>query len=117
MRIKHRLPVLPAKSAEVSAEYQAEVDRATSAAERRFRVAQQRLESAERRRDRLQAQRVTAARARQHKRDLATALALVELRRAELEELARMMQSSPASAVHRGDRSYRPVPAGNGTLL
>lgn len=42
---------------------------------------------------------------------LAELWATVEIRRAELEECRRMMVESPASAEHRGVRSFRPVPA------
>lgn len=101
----------------VSAEYQAEVDRATASAEARYRQGQARLVAAENRANRVRLRRVrTAAESRAKIKALAVADALVELRRAELLELARLMQSAPAAAHHRGRRSYGPVPA-SPTLL
>lgn len=41
---------------------------------------------------------------------------LVELRREELLELEQMMRSAPASASHRGVKSYRPIPSNRGTI-
>ena len=41
---------------------------------------------------------------------------LLEMRREELRELEAMMHSVPASAAHRGTKSYRPVPSDRGTL-
>lgn len=112
MKSRHRVPTMqtPPHGQEVTPEYQAEVDRTTESAQRRYRIAEQRLAAAERKAEQLQGQKVKAAQQRQHKRDLATAMALVELRRGELEELARMMQTAPATAGHRGRKSYRPVP-------
>ena len=98
-------------SAVVDAAYQAEVDRCTQKAERQYRQAQKRLEQAEARLCRAQAQ------ARTKKRVMAELVALVELRRAELEEYRRLMVSVAASAQHRGTKSFRPVPEHHGGVL
>lgn len=117
MKYRHRVPILPPVSAVVTPEYQAEVDRSTARAEREYQQAQTRLAAAERRAERVRKQNVPATKQRHHARELATALALVELRRAELEELARMMQSAPSTVSHRGRKSYRPIPVTHGTNL
>lgn len=111
MKIRHRVPSAECRPAVVSDEYEAEVARATQSAERRYRQAQQRLAAAERR---LEKVRSTT---RPVPGDIAVATALVELRRQELDELARMMQSAPATAVHRGTRSFGPVPRTFGSRL
>lgn len=106
MKIVHRVPPLEPRSAVVSSEYQAEVDRHTAKAEARYRAACRRVDRAEARLARLQAKRGTPPLARQ----IAEAAALVELRQRELDALHSLMQAAPASAVHRGRKSFRPVP-------
>lgn len=95
-------------SAAVDDAYEAEVQRSTAKGERLYRLAQKRLAAAEARLARAQAQ------PRIKKHVLAELAATVEIRRAELDELRRMMTSSPASAQHRGHDSYRPVPVQHG---
>lgn len=48
--------------------------------------------------------------------EMAEIIEMIELRREDLLELVRLMQSSPASSTHRGVRSYRPVPSDRGVL-
>lgn len=117
MKITHRVPTTTPKSAVVDDRYQAEVDRATDSAEKRHQDAQKRLLAAERRRDRLQRAEVARSDRRKHAEQLKLAVALVEMRRAELEQIERMMQASPASLMHRGKGWHRPVPPINGSLL
>jgi hypothetical protein len=117
MKITHRVPTIAPRSAITTPEYEAEVQRSTQALERRYRRAEQRLRSAEARRETVLRRQVREAQQRKYARELREAIALVELRRTELEALARMMQAAPASSVHRGDRSYRPVPPITGGLL
>lgn len=86
--------------------YQREIERSTSKLERQYARAQKRVREAETRLDR----------ARQDTRRKVTANLLAQLeaqlqaRRDELEEFRRMMIGVPASAAHRGTRSFRPVP-------
>lgn len=108
MRITHRVPVIEPESAVVDAKYQAEVDRATHKAERTYAKALQALARAERRLHRVEQTR--------NRKAIRLAAEIVELRRQELVEIERMMFGSPASATHRGRRSYRPVPVTNGSL-
>lgn len=113
MKIKHRTPgnwwTAPV-SADVSPDYEAEVQRDTTRAENNYRHAQERLARAEARLAKAQA-------AGQHRRRIAELQALVELRRAELDAYRRQMTSVPASAQHRGRRSYRPVPPTQGNPI
>lgn len=51
------------------------------------------------------------------RRRLAELHALVELRRAELDGYRRLMTGVPASAEHRGTRSFRPVPVVQGNPI
>lgn len=107
MKITHRNPAanwfhVP-PSVTVEPEYQVQVDRATENGEREYQRRQQRLARAESRL--AKAQRGKAA-----ERRLAELTAMVELRRAELEDYRRMMVAVAASAQHRGTRSFRPVP-------
>lgn len=115
MKITHRNPAASwfyvPPSAVVDADYEAEVQRCTDRGEREYQRRMARLAKAEAR----------LAKARTVKkiprRRLADLVAVVELRRAELEEYRRMMTSSPASATHRGPRGYRPVPPVHGSPL
>lgn len=106
MKITHRVPIREPVSAVLTPDYEAEVQRATNRAERRYAAGLAQLEAAEHR----------LARARTLK-DKKLATAIVELRREQLELLERLMQSAPASATHRGVRSYRKTPPGRGSLL
>lgn len=110
MKIKHRVPVaLLATSDPITADYQAELDRAAAKAEAAYNRAVKRLEAAELRL--AKAQRKQAA-PRQHKRQIAELEAMVELRRQELLDLHRTMVASPASSMHRGtDGGHRHVPS------
>jgi hypothetical protein len=117
MKISHRTPsanwfhVPP--SAVVDADYEAEVQRSTARGEREYRRREQRLAKAE--------ARLATARGENRKKvtrqHLAELVALVELRRAELDEYRRLMVGVPASAEHRGTRSYRPVPPVQGNPI
>jgi hypothetical protein len=94
-------------SAAVSAGYEAEVEQATHRSEREYRRRQERLARAEEKLARARASSQTRTR----KKLIAELVAMVEMRRQELEEYRRMMVSSPASAEHRGRKSFRPVPS------
>jgi hypothetical protein len=98
-------------SATVPPAYQAEVDRATLAGEREHQARQARLARAEARLANARRDHGKAARKR-----AARLAALVELRRAELEDYRRLLAASPASAAHRGVKSFRPVPPGEAGL-
>lgn len=114
MRLKHNVPPAAFRVDPITPEYQAEVDRATAKAvvdyeraQRRLRAAEERLERA---RERSARQTINAKRSRAIARELAVAAELVELRREELQRLEDMMRAAPASAEHRGVKSYSPVP-------
>jgi hypothetical protein len=114
---KHRVPTpswwqVP-PSSYVDPAYQAEVERDTARGEREYRLRQERLACAE---ERLAAAQEAKGR-RVSRRRMAELQADVELRRQELETYRRAMVASPASAEHRGVRSYRPVPPSNGIPL
>lgn len=94
-------------SAVVDPDYEAEVQRCTQRAEKAHERARRRLERAEARLASAKAHKT----AKNKKRQIAELTAIVELRREELEQLRRTMQNVPASAQHRGTKSYRPVPA------
>jgi hypothetical protein len=115
MKITHRNPAanwwhVP-ESAQVDPAYAAEVQRCTDHGEREYRLREGRLARAEARLR--QAQAVPKPR----KKRLAQLAALVELRRAELDEYRKAMVSAPASAQHRGSKSFRPVPPVTGVPL
>lgn len=107
-RIAHKvhLPRDP-KPVEITPEYQAEVDRSTERLERRYRLAQRAVETARARRDRAA---LIVGHAKLRRKRLAEAEAALEARIAELADLERMMTSSPASARHRGVKSFAKVP-------
>lgn len=100
-------------TAVVTDRYEAEVQQATHRAGRRYQLAQDRLARAEVKLAKVQA----SAHARTNKKHLAELVALVEIRRGELEEYRRAMVSVAASAQHRGTKSFRPVPDANGSPL
>jgi len=104
MRIKHRVPTQAfEKSAEISEEYQREVDRATARLEKAYHQAQKRLLVAEHKAEKLQ----HSKKAKPH--DIKVAWALVELRRLELNKYERMLMTSPQPAANRGTKSFRPI--------
>lgn len=108
MRIQHRVrPPRDPKPVEITPEYQAEVDRSTDKLERRYQLAAKAVEKARFRRERAA---LIVGHAKLRRKRLAEAEAVLEARIAELAELERMMTSSPASARHRGTKSYTKVP-------
>lgn len=104
MRVKHKvhLPRNP-KPVEVDPAYQAEVDRSTAKLERAYRDAQRRVERAAGRLRKAEAGRVQAAQLRGLRAEW-------ERRVADLAELERLMQASPAGAAHRGTRGWQKAP-------
>lgn len=112
-RSQHRAAPVPwAQPAPVVLDevYQREVDRSTSKLERQYARAEKRVEQAEGRLAKARRDERTKTKARV----LAELEAALQIRRDELEELRRMMVAVPASAAHRGTRSFRPVPVGRG---
>lgn len=114
MKITHRNPTtgpfyVP-PSAVVDPGYEAEVRASTEHGEREYQRRMARLAKAE-------ARLAKARAARTPRRRLAEVAALVELRRAELDDYRRLMTGVPASAGHRGTRSYRPVPVVHGNPI
>lgn len=113
MKLRHNVPPVGLRSEPITPGYQAEVDRSTHKAMVAYEAAQRRLRAAEERLLRAQAAQERAADKRAAlaaKRELAVALELVELRREELQRVESLMKAAPASAEHRGVRSFRPVP-------
>lgn len=107
-RIKHRVHIArDTKPPEITPEYQAEVDRSTEKLERRYQLAQKAVEKAKFRRERAA---LIVGHAKLRRQRLAEAEAALEARLAELADLERMMTTSPASARHRGTKSYAKVP-------
>lgn len=88
--------------------YQRQVDRSTSKLERQYAQAEKRARQAKARLER--ARRDT----RTKKQQLTELEALVQIRLDELEEYRRIMVAAPASATHRGTKSFRPVPHRDG---
>jgi hypothetical protein len=118
VRLHHHVPdVSHNMTGKIDAAYEAEVQRSTENGEKAYARAQKRLAAAEARAARLERE-VAEARSpkerRLTKKELGIAWALVELRRDDLNLLHRQMTSTPASATHRGDGSYRPVPIRHG---
>ncbi len=92
---------------EITPEYQAEVDRSTEKLERRYRLAQKAVETARARKARAE---LIVGHAKLRRKRVAEAEAVLEARLAELADLERMMTTSPASARHRGVKSFTKVP-------
>lgn len=111
MKIQHRIPVDRLRLSDpVTPEYMAEVDETVRRAEIRYRNAQAAVARAEARAARAEAAMRGTACSRQRRRAWLVAVAELEQRREELARLASLTRAAPASAQHRGDRSYRPVP-------
>lgn len=113
MKITHHVPTSAFRSDPITLEYQREVDRATDKAVVAYERGRRRLEAAELRLRKAEDAALRSGDRRKQKeraRELAVAAELVELRREELQRLEALMQASPASAEHRGKRSFRPVP-------
>lgn len=108
MRIKHKvhLPRNP-KAVEISAEYQAQVDRSTEKLQRRYERARKAAEAARFRRDRTA---LIVGNDKLRARRLAEAEAALAARTAELHEIERLMTQSPAGAAHRGTEGWTKVP-------
>lgn len=94
----------------ITPEYQAEIDRTMEKTRVEYERAQRRLDAAERKLRRAHRQR----NARNRKRQIAELEILVELRRAELEQIHRIMTATRAgsAATQRGLRSHRHVNIG-----
>ena len=108
MKLSHHVPnrALEPHSAELTPEYQAEVDRTMAHAEVEYRRAEKRLRAAERR-----LTRARAAESDKKQRKLVAHLeVLVQLRRLEMERTHRMMTTVSAPSTSRGKKSYRNVP-------
>lgn len=114
MKITHRHPAPPwfavPPSATVDPAYEAEVRASTERSEAEYQRRALRLERAEARL--AQARKTGTTRKR-----LASLQRVMEQRRAELDAYRRLMTRSPASAQHRGTRSYRPVPPVHGNPI
>lgn len=109
MKMTHRtrLPREP-KSAEISPQYQSEVDRHTCKLQRRYERAQKAVDAARFRRDRAA---VIVGQERLRASRLAEAEAALAARIRELEELERMVRANPyASLIHRGREGWTKVP-------
>lgn len=112
MKIRHRVPVDKIPTSDpVTPEYEAEVEQATSRAERRYRQAANRLRRDEEKLARLRAEEENSRSRRTRRQWIAELEALVELRRIELDKLHRLLVASPASSQHRGTQAgHRHVP-------
>lgn len=112
MKIRHKAPACPIQSDPVTPEYQAEVDRSTNKAMAAYERAQRRLEAAQRRLEKANRAKARAKGkgAKRLTRSVLAASEAVEARREELRQIEATMTAAPASAEHRGQRSYRPVP-------
>lgn len=84
----------------VDEDYEREVAKSTTRLEQRYRRAQARADRAVTRLATAKKQKASAGSLRELER-------LVTRRREELEEVRRLMQTTPAGSVHRGRDSYR----------
>jgi DNA repair exonuclease SbcCD ATPase subunit len=90
---------------EVDEDYERQVEESTRRLQQQYHEAQRRARRAEQRLSEAQAKRQRPSKA------ILTRLETeLQLRREELAEYERMMQSTAASSVHRGVRSFQPVP-------
>jgi hypothetical protein len=111
---RHRVPVeiVMRITAEITPEYQRQVDRSTEKLEREYIQAQKRLEAAERRALKVgpephaKKRRSTADTREKRLIDL---WAEVELRRQELMDIERLMHGSHVPQRNRGRGSFKPV--------
>jgi len=104
VKITHRIPMqVTMRNDPISDDYWREVERSTRRLEVAFHKAEKRLRDAEHKAERLVSKHAP-------KKDIATAWAVVELRRTELDNYARMMATAPQPAANRGRKSFRPVP-------
>lgn len=109
MRITHKVrPPRDPQPPEITPEYQAEVDRSTEKLERRYLLAQKAVEKARFRRERAA---LIVGHAKLRRKRLAEAEAALVARMAELDEIARLMTSTPAGGLrHRGTDGWTKVP-------
>lgn len=107
MKIKHRIPVRERVSDVVTEAYQAQVDRDTDRLVRVYDRAEKTLASAVH--NAVEGNDLfRAGKIRDH--EAAVRWALVDFRRAELLRVEAIMKGAPASAEHRGRKSFGPVP-------
>lgn len=106
MKIQHKTRTSVARIGGdiVDSAYMAEVEASTARLEREYARAEKRLNAAIAKAQKAEARTGTKPAV------VADLWAVVELRRMELDRYARMMATSPASAQHRGGKSFRPVP-------
>jgi hypothetical protein len=120
MKILHKIPTLALTSnmtGKISDDYQRQVDRSTARLEMEFLQAQKALKAAERRAERavqnLAKQKKRAAVEKSRREEIA-AWEAVEVRRMELQSLARLMSTTPAGSANRGTESFKKVPITHG---
>lgn len=117
MKIKHRVPSAAPRQTTVDADYESEVQAATSRGEKEYRKACERLARAEARHAKAAAEQHGDRTRRKWRKRLMALEAEIEHRRAELRSLAGSMRSAPASSAHRGRRGTPPPVIAPGEVI
>ena len=123
MRITHRVPAVALTNnmtGRLDPDYEREVERQTAQRVTRFEAAERALEAATKRAqkaERKAAEASTTKAKRLTARELTAAWELVEHRRNELDNLHRLMTATPAGSANRGTKSFRQVPARQGSII
>lgn len=121
MKIKHRVPFVAAQSAEVSADYEREVQAATDRLAAAYRRAQKSAARAKKRVEIAERKVESAARTRSRRHQLASEAkrqrALYAEQLAELQRLDDLMRQSPCPSAHRGADATPPPVLPTGRLI
>lgn len=123
MKLVHRIPDIALTAnmeGKVDAKYMAQVERSTSKLEKQYAQTLKWIEAAERRAEKAQrrAETLKVSKARkQAQKDYLEAILVLEERRQELAQLARLMGMSPAGSQNRGTKSYRPALTTHGPIF
>lgn len=114
MKLQHRVPDFSQNmTGKLDPDYEREVERSTTKLEVAYARAQRRLEAVEKRRGKLE-RKLTTVKSKKSRavaeKELKKLLSEYVDREEELRTIVEMMTSTPAGSLHRGIKSFRPLP-------
>ncbi len=114
MKLQHRVPDFSRNmTGKLDPDYEREVERSTTKLEVAYARAQRRLEAIEKRKQKLE-HKIATTKTKKSKvvaeKELKKLLSEYVAREEELRTIVEMMTSTPAGSLHRGIKSFRPLP-------
>jgi hypothetical protein len=114
VKLQHRVPDFSRNmTGKLDPDYEREVERSTTKLEVAYARAQRRLEAIEKRKQKLE-HKIATTKTKKSKvvaeKELKKLLSEYVAREEELRTIVEMMTSTPAGSLHRGIKSFRPLP-------